>query len=441
MSKENDSEIITQADQSGSAAPASEPVISGFKTRSASGLIFLGTLAMLTVAGVGLHSIQTVFGPIFLTLTLILAVRPLGQWMLRKNLPAGLASMTTMVVVLVLLVAMVGITIWSLTPVPDVLMGYSSSFESTVNSALDLMDKLGMETEDFSTYLDDLNFNSIVSWAWTIVDSLSSAGGFLMLVVVAVFFITLDTTDTKVRGKIVRAANSDLANALGGFERRVRHYWIISTVFGLIVAIIDGAVLQFMGIPLAWTWAYWAFVTNYVPNIGFIIGVIPPMLMGLLDQGWQTMIWVLVLYSVVNVIIQTFIQPKFTGDVVGLSPTVTFISLMLWTVIVGPLGSILAIPLTLFVKALLVDSDPQTRWLEAYLVSESDAIKRARKGHYDVTESDTDPQLLGGDMPEPKTKVSPKRISGLARQLKVKNVDKSSPKPRKLKSSRRGEEQ
>lgn len=429
MNRDINSESITKQDEGEQTKLASKPVIGGFKNQSRSGLIFLATFAMLTVAGVGLNAIQTVFGPIFLTLTIILAVRPLGQWMMRKNLPAALASITSMVVVFVLLFAIVGVTIWSLTPVPNVLMGYSESFENIVNSALEMVKGLGLETIDVSSFLSDLNFNSIVSWAWTLVDSLSSAGGFLMLVVVTVVFVTLDTTDTKMRGKIIGAANSDLAKALSGFEMRVRHYWIISTVFGIIVAVIDGAVLQFMGVPLAWTWAYWAFVTNYIPNIGFVIGVIPPMLMGLLDQGWQTMVWVLVLYSVINVVIQTFIQPKFTGDVVGLSPTVTFISLMLWTVIIGPLGSILAVPLTLFFKALLVDSDPQTRWLEAYLVSESDAVKRAEKGHYDITNRDTDPELLGGEVPEPRIKVRPRRLSGLTRQLKVKkNVDKSEPK-------------
>lgn len=196
----------------------------------------------------------------------------------------------------------------------------------------------------------------------------------------------------------------------------------MTTVFGLLVAGIDGIVLQWMAIPLAWTWAYWAFITNYIPNIGFVVGVIPPMLIGLLDSGWQTALWVLVAYSVINVVIQTFIQPKLTGDIVGLSPSVTFFSLIVWTSIVGVLGSILAVPLTLFFKALFVDSDPRTRWLDVYLISESQAGRRLEDGYYDASAP------YEGDLPEflnPFSRLERKarmqyrpKLHALSRQLK-----------------------
>jgi AI-2 transport protein TqsA len=68
-------------------------------------------------------------------------------------------------------------------------------------------------------------------------------------------------------------------------------------------------------------------------------------------------------YSLLNVVIQSVIQPKFVGDAVGLSTSLTFLSLVFWTWVLGPLGALLAIPLSLLTKALLVDVDPSTRWL------------------------------------------------------------------------------
>ena len=67
-------------------------------------------------------------------------------------------------------------------------------------------------------------------------------------------------------------------------------------------------------------------------------------------------------YSVINVIIQSVIQPKFVGDAVGLSGTLTFVSLIFWSWVIGPLGALLAVPLTLLVKVLLVEIDPTTQW-------------------------------------------------------------------------------
>ncbi|VEI13329.1 AI-2E family transporter [Trueperella bialowiezensis] len=360
------------------------PEVAAPADTATSGFQILLVLGLLTLLGAGLHFISPVFTPIFLALTLVLAVRPVGQVMIRKGAPAWLAALVVIIVLIVVVFGIVGVTVLLLTPVPQTLMNYAGNFEATTTQFLNWLAERGVETVDLSTYIDQINFNSIISLAWDLVDRMSSIGGLIAIIVVAAFFITIDTTIMKSRRALINKRHSNLGQALADFERRVRSYWVVSTVFGLIVAVIDGFALQVMGVPLAWTWAYWAFVTNYIPNIGFVIGVIPPMAMALLDQGWQSMVWVLVLYSVINVVIQTFIQPKFTGDAVGLSPTVTFISLALWTSIVGILGSILAVPLTLFFKALLVDSDPRARWLDAFLISEEHIERKEEQGLYSL---------------------------------------------------------
>jgi predicted PurR-regulated permease PerM len=106
-----------------------------------------------------------------------------------------------------------------------------------------------------------------------------------------------------------------------------------------------------------------AFVTNYIPNIGFVIGVIPPALLALLTDGWVTALWVVVGYSLINFTIQEFIQPKIVGDSVNLAATVTFVSVFFWTWVIGPLGAILCIPLTLFVRTVMLEPYESTRWL------------------------------------------------------------------------------
>jgi AI-2 transport protein TqsA len=113
-----------------------------------------------------------------------------------------------------------------------------------------------------------------------------------------------------------------------------------------------------------------AFITNYIPNIGFIFGLIPPAILALLAGGWSLFVIVIVVYCLLNVIIQSFIQPRFIGDSVGLSATVTFVTLLFWAWVLGGLGALLAVPLTLLAKALLVDLDPGARWADALIRSE-----------------------------------------------------------------------
>jgi AI-2 transport protein TqsA len=155
-----------------------------------------------------------------------------------------------------------------------------------------------------------------------------------------------------------------LVEALTGFAAAARQYVVVSTVFGLIVALVDVAALYWLDVPLPWLWGLLAFITNYIPNIGFVLGLIPPVLLALLQGGVRQAVLVIVAYSVINFMIQSLLQPKFVGDAVGLSITLTFLSLVFWTFVIGPLGALLAVPLSLFVKALLVDADPNSRWLD-----------------------------------------------------------------------------
>src|SRR6185436_20169052 len=149
---------------------------------------------------------------------------------------------------------------------------------------------------------------------------------------------------------------------LDNFARGTRHYMGVSAAFGLVVAVLDGVALQMMGVPGAFIWAVLAFVTNFIPNIGFVIGVIPPAIIGLLEGGPTLMIGVIVVYSVINVVIQSVIQPRYVGDAVGLSPTITLLSLIFWAWALGAIGALLAVPFSLFMRAILNDAAPTVHW-------------------------------------------------------------------------------
>ena len=97
--------------------------------------------------------------------------------------------------------------------------------------------------------------------------------------------------------------------------------------------------------------------------------MLPPALLALLQGGPQLMLTVIVVYSVINFIIQSIIQPKYVADAVDLSLTLTFLSLIFWSFVIGPLGAVLAIPLTLLTKALLLDVDPNTQWMSTLITS------------------------------------------------------------------------
>ena len=364
--------------------PATRLQVSTAQNNMPVGFKVLAVIALATVAFAGIRQVQDIVAPAFFALTLVLTVRPIHRWLLRKGVPVWLSAVVTITTLVGTLLAIVGLMAWSLVGLPDLVQGYAPSFQRLVGQVMELAERYGLQTDQItSDFLNKLDFGQAVNTLTNVLNSLSSAGSLIALIALALLFITIDTQTVHSRARAVEHHDSTLYSALAAFEGRVRQYWLVSTVFGLIVAVFNGVALQFLDVPLPVAWALFSFVTNYIPNIGFVIGVIPPALLGLLDSGWLTAVWVIVAYTAFNAVIQGVFQPKFTGDAVGLSTTVTFLSLVFWTFVVGPLGAILAVPLTLFAKALLIDSSVQTRWMEAFLIPEGEARKKEADGYYD----------------------------------------------------------
>jgi len=151
------------------------------------------------------------------------------------------------------------------------------------------------------------------------------------------------------------------------FARGVRRYFAVSAGFGLVCAALNTAALYVINVPAAFTWGLLSFVTNFVPQVGFLVGLVPPAVLALLNGGVSQMIWVIIAYVAINFVVQSLIQPKVFGDALGLTATIAFGSLIFWAYVLGPLGAILALPMTLLVKAIFVDSDPSKSWLEPLL--------------------------------------------------------------------------
>ena len=97
----------------------------------------------------------------------------------------------------------------------------------------------------------------------------------------------------------------------------MRRYYVVNATFGAVVAVIDGLLLWALGIPVPIAWAILAFVTNFIPNIGFVIGLIPPAVLALVVGGWPLALAVVLAYCVINVVLQVLVQPKFVSDAVA----------------------------------------------------------------------------------------------------------------------------
>jgi AI-2 transport protein TqsA len=351
-------------------------------------------LAGLVVIGVGLKSVSSIIGPAFLVLTLVITVYPLRVWLVRRRVPSAVATIAALISVYALLLIVLGSVVWSLTRLVTALTDYSTQFTALYNQALTQLAKMGISQDAITKAASSVNLSSFTGVAQSALNGLTSGLSLLALLLALVFFLVADAGGIEDRIALIRNERPHVADALVEFSHSVRLYWVVTTVFGLVVAIMDVAALAIIQVPLALTWGVLAFVTNYIPNIGFIIGLLPPTLIALLDGGYGAAIAVVVVYTVINVVVQTLIQPRFTGDAVGITGTVAFLSLIFWAYLLGALGALLAVPATLFVKSLLIDNSMTSRWFGALLNSATPTnANKSRTGRGTSTQAGNGPAV------------------------------------------------
>jgi AI-2 transport protein TqsA len=331
------------------------------------GLLILVGMATATIAVFGMKAIAGIITPSFLALVLVICVQPLRRWLIRKGMPKWVAALAVVLAVYLILILLIVATVVCLAKLATLAPSYTNQANDLANNVVNKLKDLGVDQTQINNVAKNLDFGKLFGLATTILSSILGVLSNLLFIGLVTLFLAMDNDKfVRILGE-TEGERPTLVTALNKFASSTRTYFIVATIFGFIVAVIDTGALYLLGIPAAVVWGVLAFVTNFIPNIGFIIGLIPPAILGLLQGGWALCIAVIVVYCVINFIIQSVLQPKFQGDALGLTTTLTFLSLVFWTFVLGPLGAILALPMTMLAKALIVDVDPDNVWMAPLL--------------------------------------------------------------------------
>jgi predicted PurR-regulated permease PerM len=340
-------------------------------------MVLLGTAAAVLVVA-GLRSFASTLGPVVLALVLVVGFHPVQGRLKRAGVPAWAATVALLAVVYALLLALAGALALSVVRLGHLLPGYSGQASDLVDNLTRLASRAGVDADQVATLTSRFNLGTAVGLLQTAFTQVTGFLSSLLLLVTLVLFMAFDAAGLPARLAEAARARPDLVSALEGFATGTRRWLLVTTAFGAVVAVLDTLVLYWLGVPLALLWGLLSFVTNYIANIGFVVGLVPPAALGLLEGGPSTMVWVIVAYSVINVI-AVVVQPKIVSDAVGLSVTLSFLSVVFWGWVLGPLGALLAIPLSLFTRAVLVDADPGARWLLPLLGAPAEVPSEVRE--------------------------------------------------------------
>lgn len=333
-------------------------------------VMLLGAAATVIVLA-GMWAAAWLIGPVFLALVIVIVLAPVQRWLMRHGWPSWAATLALVLVVYTLLFALTLVVLVSVGQLVTLLPAYASNAQGIKTAISNTANRLGINRDEVQSALGGISIANLLGLINRLVSSLSGLLTTLIFLLSMLLFLSVEASGAGARVSAIAVDRPQVALALRSFVTGTRKYFAVSTIFGLIVAVLDSIALALLGIPLALLWGLLAFITNYIPNIGFVIGLIPPALLGLLVGGWQLAVTVIAIYCVLNFLIQSLIQPRFVSDTLGLSASVTFVALLFWGWILGSLGALLAIPLTLLTKALLVDIDPRAGWADALLRAQS----------------------------------------------------------------------
>src|ERR687894_556069 len=338
--------------------------------RRASFLRVLLVLAATVVVLVGIRLGAPILNPIFFAIVLTLLVGPIYSWLLRRGLAAPLALVLMLVILLILFVGLSFILGASIVRFGERVGFYPAQLNVQLNSLDALIERLGLSSVD----LQDVVKPSALAGALGVV--LSGITGFLsdlFLILMIMLFLLGEGPAMMNRLRASVAEDNPQVQRLTTVGRSVVRQFGLRAIVNLVTGAGVTVMLFLLGVDFPLLWGILTFFLSFVPYIGLVLAVTPAVGLALAGVGVGRAGVFIAGGGVINVLAENVLSPLMMGRGLNLSPTVVFLSFIVWAWLLGGPGAFLALPITLFV-AVMLDTFPETRWLASIIgVADTDA--------------------------------------------------------------------
>jgi AI-2 transport protein TqsA len=309
--------------------------------------VYLVGAAAIVIILFGIRGSASIINPILLAAVITITVLPIPSRLTKRGMPGWLALVLTILMVVLILGLVIATVFFSITKLTTELPTYMAS--ASQQASADLSSTTDSET---STQVEQVTL-SISPVAQSM---LASALDLLVqfgLALAIFFFMISAALSLPAPSRLGLDPNMPVISRVTALTEDVRKYMTVLTGVNFLVGMGDTIFLLFMGVDYAVLWGLLAWFMGYIPSIGFIIALIPPVLMAYAQYGLQSALVVLIAYVLINGGIQNFYQPKVMGDRLRISPVIVFIGLFVWGYLLGGIGAILAVPMTLMVLIIM----------------------------------------------------------------------------------------
>ena len=326
-------------------------------------LLVISAAFIIVVAG--MRAAESLLVPFLLSVFIAVICGPVLFWMQRRGVPLIVAMLLVIAFIVglaVLIAALVGSSVEDFSRnIPQ----YQARLNSQTAGLVAWLSGLGVPIPP-DLLANQFDPGKAMKLVAGVLRGFTGALTNTFLILLTVIFILMEASSFPQK---LRSVLDDPESSMSGFQtftENVKRYVVIKTATSLVTGVLVAVLMVVLGVDYPLLWGLLSFMLNYVPNIGSIIAAVPAVLLALIQLGPGTALAAVVGYAVVNIGIGGVIEPRFMGKGLGLSALVVFLSLVFWGWVLGPVGMLLSVPLTMTVKIAL-DSNAETRWIAVLL--------------------------------------------------------------------------
>lgn len=334
------------------------------------GARFLLVAACFVVVVQGLKVAAPVLLPFALAMFLAILSLPLMWGLKRRGFPDWLAITLCVLVNVAVVGAVLLLASQSIREFQTELPKYRQQLAAMGHGTLSWLADRGVPVNP-SAPLELIDLGAVLDFAHGTVGRVAIlvTDGFLVLIIM--IFILAEATVLGDKLRALAGRRGFDPERLSKIVREVQQYLGIKTGVSLATGTLAGAWVAMLGLDLPVLWGLVAFVMNYIPTLGWVIGLLPPLLLGLFG-GLGKGLLVATGYIAIHVVLTNFVEPTLLGRKLGLSTLVVVLSLLFWGWVWGPIGMLLSVPLTMMLKIALENTD-DLRWVATLLAQGRDA--------------------------------------------------------------------
>jgi AI-2 transport protein TqsA len=322
-------------------------------------------VAALVVVVAGMRVAAPIIVPFLVSVFIAVVSAPALRWLQEKGLPMWLALGLVVVGIALVglgLVALIGGSVNDLSQkIPD----YRDQLLALKQRSIEWLEEHGVHVKQ-QVEQEGLDPTALFGFLTSTVNSLSGVFGNIFFILLTVVFLLIEASTLPAKLRAMPGNTEARRRRLKQITDDIRRYMVIKTWVSLLTGGLVTLLLLLLGVDYALMWGLLAFILNFVPNIGSLIAAIPAVLLTLLELGVAPAIYAALGYLAINSVVGNIVEPRMMGRGLGLSTLVVFISLVFWGWVLGPVGMVLSVPLTMIVKIYL-ESSESTQWIAILL--------------------------------------------------------------------------